>query len=99
MARAPHIDPQLEDQLARATGGGDDESVAATFMLRSPDNSALSPTETKNVVDEVLERTERRTHAKPNDVNVFPDLQSFVVDASPAFVREVLRQPEIDSAM
>ena len=92
------IDPQLLRQVEQA--GLSRRSVGATFTLRSPTiDESLSPAQTNKIVRKILERIERQTHCKPKDVSVFPNIQSFAIDAPPSFVERLLRQPEIDSAM
>lgn len=97
MAREAHIDPLLQDQLARASG--QHSSVAATFTLRNRSSDVLSPKETHSVVKKMLDRIAIQTRTKPSVINVFPHIQSFAVSASPMFVKQLLLQPEIDSAM
>ena len=90
------IDPQLLTQLAHATAK---EAVGATFTLKSAAGEPLSAKATKAMVQKVLSRIKSKTKSKPADVNVFANLQSFAVSAPPAFVEQLLHQPEIDSAM
>src|SRR5688572_9611830 len=92
------IDPQLLRQVAKAATTR--TSVGATLTLRSPDlNSRLSPEQTNSIVHKLLDRIERQTHSKPKDVNVFPNIRSFAIDAAPVFLKKLIRQPEIDSAV
>lgn len=92
------IDPQLIRQVAQAVDS--QRSVAATFTLRSPSAKAtLSPQQTSAMVRKVLNRIARQTDCKPKDVSVFPNIQSFSIDAAPSFVARLLQQPEIDSAV
>lgn len=96
MSREAQVDPNLLHQIARASGLK--ESVAATITLRGRGRVG-SPEDTEKVVRGILARIAKRTRSKPNDVSVFPHLYSFAIDAPPPFVEELLRQPEVDSAM
>ncbi len=71
------------------------------FYLRPAQSSekALPPNQVEELARTLLERVERSVGVGARDVNVFRHLSSFVVSASPAFVRELLQQPEIASAM
>jgi hypothetical protein len=92
------IDPQLLRQVAQASISR--QSVGATFTLRSRTlNASLSPAQTNAIVRKILDRITRQTHCKPKNVSVFPNIQSFAVDAAPIFVEKLLRQPEIVSAV
>jgi hypothetical protein len=84
--------PELERQLRDAEPGN--KPVQAIVVLR-PDSEG----KTALVVKDVLDRVERRTGEKTRALNVFPNLRSFVVEAPPQFLRELLEQSEIQSAM
>ena len=91
------IDPQLLRQLK---GARNQRSVGAVFTLRGDERGAtLSPKETKAVVKRMLDRIGRQTKSKPKDVNVFSNIQSFALEAPVEFVKTLLEQPEIDSAV
>jgi len=47
----------------------------------------------------LLQRVEQRIGLHPQAVNVFQQLGSFVVVAAPAFLAELLTQPEVHAAM
>lgn len=92
-----YIDPQLQYELSHVTGPH--KAVAATITLRSPEKQELTPASTESLVRTVLDRIGRRTQCKPNVVNVFPNIQSFAIEAPAVFVEELLNEREIDSAM
>lgn len=58
----------------------------------------VSAEQTEEISQDVLRRVERKTGVTPEKLNVFRNLGSFVVAAQPAFVQELLEQPEIESA-
>src|SRR5436305_188800 len=98
MARKALIDAQLQSQLKLAQSSG--APVGATFTLRgADDNPVLSPEEAESKTHEVIARAAAASRARPDGLSVFPNIQSFALQAPPAFLRHLLEQPEIDSAM
>jgi hypothetical protein len=92
-------DPELLRQLEQTASGG--HEVQAVFVLRTPDSSqkVLTPDQTQAMVENLLRRLQQETGESPRDYNVFKNLGSFVVAASPTFIRRLLEQDEIASAM
>ncbi len=92
-------DPELRRQMDAAASGN--APIEAVFRLRSkgPSQVAVPPDETEALVQEVIKRVERRSGVAVGDCHVFRNLGFFVVSAKPAFLRELLAQPEIASAM
>ena len=93
------IDPELLRQLEAAVSSS--APVEAVFRLRprDPAQAAVPPDEAEALVWEVIKRVERRSGVAVGDCHVFRNLGFFVVSAKPAFLRELLAQPEIASAM
>lgn len=83
----PALERQLRDAERRKV------PVHAVLILRPGGD------DTEIVVKNLLERVERRTGEKSSALNVFPNLRSFVVEAPPHFLRELLDQREIQSGM
>jgi len=94
-----NTDPELVRQMRAATGA--DGSVEAVFMLAPEDPSQIvpSPERTKELTRQLLERVKASIGKGVEDVNVFHNMGSFVVSAHPDFLRELIAQPEIASAM
>ena len=94
-----NTDPELVRQMHAATG--DDASVEAVFMLAPEDPSQVvpSPERTEELTRHLLERVKARIGKAAEDFNVFRHMGSFVVSAHPDFLRELIAQPEIASAM
>ena len=92
-------DPELLRQLEQAKSGGTE--VQAVFALRPPDSSQkfLTPDQTQVMVENLLRRLQQETGETPRDYNIFKNLGSFVVAASPTFIRKLLEQDEIASAV
>jgi ABC-type dipeptide/oligopeptide/nickel transport system permease component len=93
------IDSNLLKELEQAATGS--HEVEAVFALRPPDppQKYLKPEQTQSMVQNLLARVEQETAEAPQDINVFKYLGSFLVVASANFVRKMLEQDEIASAM
>lgn len=96
---AAKVDPVLKEQLSRLAS--DDETIDAVCALRAPGHgeSALAPEEAERLAREVMRRVEKEVGVAPDRVNVFRNLSSLIVSARPSFVRALLKQREIVSAM
>jgi hypothetical protein len=92
-------DQELQQQLEQTASGR--QEVQAVFVLRPPGSSQkfLTPDQTLTMVENLLHRLQQETGESPRDYNVFKNLGSFVVAASPAFINKLLEQDEIASAM
>ena len=96
---AAKVDPVLKEQLSRLAA--DDEPIEAVCALRAPGHEeiALGPEEAERLAREVMQRVEKEVGIAPDRVNVFRNLSSLIVSARPSFVRALLKQREIISAM
>jgi hypothetical protein len=92
-------DPELIRQLDQASAS--EEPVGAVLRLRPGDPSQIvpSPEQTEQLAQKVLERVKKRVGGDEPKHNVFRNLGSFAIAAGPRFMRELLEQPEIASAM
>lgn len=93
------VDPALRKQVERVAA--DEEPVNAVLMLR-PDKASqvsASPDRAEELAHRALQRVEKRVGIPPSEVNVFRNLGVFAVTAKPEFMRELLKQPEVASAM
>jgi predicted O-linked N-acetylglucosamine transferase (SPINDLY family) len=91
-------DSELTRQLEVASDS--EKPVEAVFMLH-PDNPSQivpSPERVEELTHKILERVQQRTGSHENKFNIFRNIGSFVVSA-PAFVRELISQPEVATAM
>jgi hypothetical protein len=92
------VDPELLRQLDAARAAG--SPVAAVIGLRPQGEGAiLTAEQTERLARQLLERIERSTGTGARAVNVFQHLGSLLVVAEPAFLAELLAQPEIRSAV
>jgi hypothetical protein len=91
------IDPELKQALEQAPA---DSTVQATFTLTTPAGEPYRDKEsTQAAVKAVIDKATTAAAAAPGRVSVFPNVQSFAVAGSPAFVREVIKHEDIASAM
>ena len=77
-----------------------DELVQAWFRLK-PDkaaDSASAPEQITSLAHSIVQRVTKQTGVDAHSVSVLPNLNSFMVAAHPAFLRELIHQPEIESA-
>jgi hypothetical protein len=99
MATADHhqakADPELVRQLEDASP---DALVDAVFVLE-PTDGVLASGAVEDAVRRLVERAESETGGKVSELNVFPNLASFVVRATPSLVEELMDQPEVRSAV
>jgi hypothetical protein len=98
-ARDAKVDPILLQQLN--TGAASAAPLEAVIMLRPDDPSELAapPNRAVEMTHQVLERVEKQTGTGADRVNIFRNFGSFAISAHPDFLRELLRQPEVASAM
>jgi hypothetical protein len=92
-------DPELVRQLNEATADGG--AVEAVVKLHPDDPTEIvpSPERTEALTRQVLHRVKKRVGSSETRYNVFRNLGSFVVSAPREFVRELIAQPEVASAM
>ncbi len=91
------IDPALLKELKQAKAG-DRLEVVVALHPPDPKQAYVTPEQTQSIVEDLLARVGKTTGAKPLDYNIFKYLGSFVVVASPKFIRELVKQDEVASA-
>lgn len=94
---------KTHDELIRQleTAETKNHGVEAVFSIHSPDpdQKFATPEQTESVVKMLIERLEVETGESPEDYNIFKNLGTFAVAASPRFVRRIMAQSEIASAL
>lgn len=96
MAGTEHIvqiDPRLEVALE-----GIEAPLQAVFTLKREGTRPLPPAETAAIVDSIVARASSASGLTPDRVKVFRSLQSFAVEASPRFLKSLLRESQISKA-
>lgn len=90
-------DPELLRELDAKSAS--QELVQAVFSLRLPMSKLTAPRAVEEVTNEVLDRVARNVGTPASEVNVFRNIGAFAISARPAFIRALLAEPEIASAM
>jgi hypothetical protein len=94
---AIRIDPELERQLQAAAGGN---PVQAVLALSRRAQGMNTPEEVEGLAQKLLDQAQRASGEKPKRVKVFRNMDSFIVEASPKFVRSLIAQDDLlESAM
>lgn len=92
------VDPELERQISSASAEA--KTVQAVLMLRqSPPQIAANAQGATALVEKVLKRVKEKAGTAAKQVNIFQNLGMFIVEAEPSFLRELVAQPEIASAV
>lgn len=100
MSSTPKIDPELAKQL-ETTAASQDQKVEAVIRLKPDDASQVvpAPERTETLTNQLLERVHGQVGEPAARYNVFRNLGSFVVSAPASFIRELISQPEVASAV
>ena len=98
------IDPELTRQLNAASPRGAaaaaPDPVQAVVYLRPAGGELAVPADRiQGIVDALLSRVAETVGGASPRHNTFRNLGSFAVAAGPAFIRELIRQPEVAAAM
>jgi hypothetical protein len=94
---AKKVQPELERQLAHAELG--EESVEAVVTLGDNGGSPPHPDAVDELAQRAIDRTQRESGEDVEDVNVLRHIALLVVRAKPRFIRSLLEQPEVKSAV
>jgi len=99
LSSSAKIDPVLRAELEGASSGT--APIAAVIKLRpnDPGHVSLPPEETHRVTEKVLERVREHAGDREKDYYVLDMLGAFNLVAPAHFVIELLKQPEVASAM
>lgn len=90
-------DPELIKQLNQT--GSNEDLVEAVFTLRLSTKQLLAPMRVEEVTQQVLDRVSQQVGIDAKEVNIFRNIGAFVISAPPSFIRELLSEPEIASAV
>lgn len=92
-------DPELLRQISAAQDSM--KPVVGIVRIRPEDSATLtnSPQRTDEIIRKVFDRVEKKVGTTVNRLNVLRNLGMVVVSAEPKFMSELLKQPEIISAM
>jgi transposase len=91
------VDPSLLRELEDAERAAR-PLEAVVFLRRGEAAGTPTPDQTERDVAKLLRSAERDTGERAAAVNVFRNLHSFALAASPSFIRSVLRDERVASA-
>jgi hypothetical protein len=100
--RLSRSDLKLDGKLAEQLAAADAEApVEAVFLLRGTGERHIPPADQiKQLATDIINRAGAAAGgATPEAVNIFKHVGSFLVAAKPRLIVELLKQPEIASAM
>jgi hypothetical protein len=91
------IDPGLLHALDDTTTGKG--PVQAVVMVGAKGRtSPMAPEETKEMVNKLVDRAARECNLLPHKLVIFPNLQSFSIEADPMLLRKILDEDVVDAA-
>lgn len=91
------IDPQLLHALEDTAAPKG--PVQAVVTVGAPGRaSPMAPAETEKVVNAIVDRAARECNSLPHKLVIFPNLQSFSIEADPILLRKILDEDAIDAA-
>jgi len=76
------------------------EPLQAWFRLKTsaPSGAEATADHTTSLANSLVERVRQHVGEGAQSLKVLPNLNSFMISARPGFVRELIHQPEIESA-
>ncbi len=94
----PRIDPILATLLDKARESKDPVQVV---VVLKPDagESVSAPARTEQLASELIQRVQKETGEAPLRFNVFRNLSSVAVEATPNFIRSLIAKDEVASAI
>lgn len=94
---ADKIDPRLKQALAEATVSGG--PIQAVVVVGSPAGSKPLPAaESEQLLRNVVDRAAKASRSTPSRLVLFPNVQSFSIEADPDLLRHLLEDDSIDAA-
>jgi hypothetical protein len=94
---ANKIDPQLKRALDPSSGRSG--PIQAVIVVGSPAGSKpLAPAESEQMLRGLVDRAAEETQSFPERLVLFPNVQSFSIEADPELLRRLLENDSIDAA-
>jgi hypothetical protein len=91
------IDPRLLQALENtATRKGPVQAVVTVGAQEG--THPLAPAETEKMVKEIVDRAARASNSLPHKLVIFPNMQSFSIEADPILLRKILDEDQVDAA-
>jgi hypothetical protein len=98
-ARDVKLDPVLLEQLDAVAADATPVEAVITLRPDHPEQIAALPDRAEEMTHQMLRRVESQTGTGADRVNIFRNFGSFAISANRHFIRELLKQPEVASAM
>jgi hypothetical protein len=94
----PKIDPILSNLLQETRSSV--EPIQVVVVLKSGlGEKPASSSETHEAAHDLIHRVEQETGEAPRRYNVFGNLSSFAIEATPNFIRRLVEKDEVASAI
>jgi hypothetical protein len=91
------IDPRLLQALENtATRKGLVQAVVTVGAQEG--TNPLAPAEAEKMVKEIVDRAARASNSLPHKLVIFPNMQSFSIEADPILLRKILDEDQVDAA-
>jgi hypothetical protein len=91
------VDPELTRQLDEASASAADPTVQAVFYLHSGAKGA--PDDVTRSANHAIEGAKAKAGTEPSRVNVMRNLGTMAVEAPASFLRALIEEPEVASAL
>lgn len=90
------IDPRLLQALEDTAAGKG--PVQAVVTVGAQGANLLAPAETEKMVKDIVDRAARASNSLPHKLVIFPNMQSFSIEADPILLRKILDEDQVDAA-
>lgn len=91
------IDPRLLRALEDTTMAKGPVQAVITLGARGC-TSPMAPAETEKMVNDIVDRAARECNSLPHKLVIFPNLQSFSIEADPILLRKILDEDRVNEA-
>ena len=91
------IDPGLLHALDEPQTGKGPVQAVVTIGAKGR-KGLMTPAETEEMVNNLVDRAARAVNSLPHKLVIFPNLQSFSIEADPVLLRKILDEDEVDAA-
>lgn len=90
------IDPRLLHALGATVVKGPVQAVISVGIHGRV--TPMAPAETEEMVKDIVDRAARESNSLPHKLVIFPNLQSFSIEADPILLRKILDEDRVDAA-
>lgn len=90
------IDPRLLHALEATVAKGPIQAVIS--VVAHGRATPMAPAETEEMVKDIVDRAARESNSLPHKLVIFPNLQSFSIEADPILLRKILDEDRVGAA-